>query len=225
MRAVDAAAPERVEVLIERAGAAVARAAVRMMGGTYGRRVVILAGKGNNGADGRAAAQRLVRQGVHVQIIDAAEAPDEVGPCDLVIDAAYGTGFRGTYHAPDAGDAPVVAVDIPSGVKGLAGEAGPGVLPADRTVTFAAQKPGLLFPPGAELAGAVEVADIGLDAGRSASAHLVQQADVAAWLPRRATDSHKWRAAVWVVAGSGGMLGAAHLAAHAAQRAGAGMVR
>ena len=53
MRAIDAAAPEPVEVLIDRAGAALARAAVRMLGGTYGRRVVVVAGKGNNGADGR----------------------------------------------------------------------------------------------------------------------------------------------------------------------------
>ncbi|CAN5568249.1 hypothetical protein BH18ACT1_BH18ACT1_18690 [soil metagenome] len=53
MGAVDAAAPEPVEVLIGRAWAAVARTAVAMLGGTYGRRVVVLAGKGNNGADGR----------------------------------------------------------------------------------------------------------------------------------------------------------------------------
>ena len=56
MRAIDAAAPDPVEVLIARAGAAVARAARRMLGGTYGRRVVVVAGKGNNGNDGRAAA-------------------------------------------------------------------------------------------------------------------------------------------------------------------------
>ena len=56
MAAVDAAAPEPVAVLIERAGAAVARAALDLLGGAYGRRVVVVAGKGNNGADGRAAA-------------------------------------------------------------------------------------------------------------------------------------------------------------------------
>ena len=47
---------------------------------------------------------------------------------DLVIDAAYGTGFRGDYHAPDPGGAPVLAVDIPSGVNGLTGEAGDGAV-------------------------------------------------------------------------------------------------
>ncbi len=224
MRAVDAAATEPVGVLIDRAGAAVARAAVRLMGGTYGRRVVVLAGKGNNGADGRVAAERLRKRGAQVVVIDAADAPDAVPPCDLLIDAAYGTGFHGTWVGPDTGGAPVLAVDIPSGVDGLTGRAGDGVLPADRTVTFAALKPGLLFAPGSLLSGTVEVADIGLDVP-DARSFLVEQADVAGWLPRRPAEAHKWRSAVWVIAGSGGMMGAAHLAARAAQRSGAGMVR
>ena len=80
MRVADAAATEPVEVLIERAGAAVARAAVRMMGGTYGRRVVVVAGKGNNGADGRVAAARLAERGVQVTILDAALNPPVVPP-------------------------------------------------------------------------------------------------------------------------------------------------
>lgn len=224
MRAADAAAPEPVDVLIDRAGAAVARAAVRMMGGTYGRRVVVVAGKGNNGADGRVAAERLRKRGVQVTVLDAAEQHEAVPPCDLVIDAAYGTGFRGIWYGPDPGGASVLAVDIPSGVDGLTGRATDGVVPADRTVTFAALKPGLLFAPGSLLAGTVEVADIGLDVPNARS-FLVEQADVAGWLPRRPVEAHKWRAAVWVIAGSGGMMGAAHLAARAAQRSGAGMVR
>ena len=59
MAAIDAAAPEGTDVLVARAGAAVAIAARRMMGGTYGRRVLVAAGKGNNGADGRVAAAAL----------------------------------------------------------------------------------------------------------------------------------------------------------------------
>ena len=114
MGAIDAAAPEPVEVLIERAGAAVARAATGLLGGTYGRRVVVVAGKGNNGNDGRAAARRLSRQGVRVRVLDAADLPEALPPCDLVIDAAYGTGFRGEWVAPTT-EAPVLAVDIPSG--------------------------------------------------------------------------------------------------------------
>jgi hydroxyethylthiazole kinase-like uncharacterized protein yjeF len=59
----------------------------------------------------------------------------------------------------------------------------------------------------------------------SAQVGVVEQADVAAWVPARTATTHKWKAALLVVAGSPGMTGAAHLAAAAAQRAGAGMVR
>jgi ADP-dependent NAD(P)H-hydrate dehydratase / NAD(P)H-hydrate epimerase len=222
MAAVDAAAPEPVEVLIERAGAAVAGEALRMLGGAYGRRIVVLAGKGNNGSDGRAAAVRLHRRGARVDVIDALDAPHRVADADLVIDAAYGTGFHGEYDAPET-DAPVLAVDIPSGVDGITGEAAGRVLRADRTVTFAALKPGLLLADGRALAGQVVVADIGLAA--SSDAALVEAADVAAWLPRLRPEGHKWKAAVLVVAGGPGMTGAAHLVAAAAQRTGAGMVR
>jgi hydroxyethylthiazole kinase-like uncharacterized protein yjeF len=225
MAAVDAAAPEPVEVLIGRAGSALARAAVGMVGGTYGRRVVVVAGKGNNGADGRDAAARLRRRGTVVHVVDALDLDGGRLPAsDLVIDAAYGTGFRGEYDAPDAGGAPVLAADIPSGVSGSTGEAGAGAVRAVRTVTFAALKPGLVLEPGRSLAGAVEVADIGLDCSR-ARAHVVEAADVAGWLPARPVDAHKWRSAVWIVGGSPGMSGAAVLAASAAARAGAGYVR
>ena len=117
----------------------------------------------------------------------------------------------------------MLAVDIPSGVDGLTGQVPGGALTAARTVTFAALKPGLLLPPGADRAGQVDVADIGLDVS-GARAHVVEGADVAAWLPRRATAGHKWQAAVRVVAGSPGMTGAAHLTSAAAFRAGAGYV-
>ena len=224
MADVDRAAPEAVEALISRAGAATARTAIRMLGGTYGRRVVVVAGKGNNGADGRDAAVRLARQGVRVTVVEASDAGDRLPTCDLVVDAAYGTGFRGGYRAPDPGGAPVLAVDIPSGVDGLTGEAGEGSAQAAVTVTFAALKPGLLLNPGRERAGSVEVADIGLDVS-GAKAVLVEPDDVADWLPERPVATHKWKSAVWVAAGSPGMAGAAHLCARAAMRAGAGAVR
>ncbi|MGI8686445.1 MAG: NAD(P)H-hydrate dehydratase [Acidimicrobiales bacterium] len=225
MKAVDAAAPEPVEVLVARAGSAVARAAERMLGGTYGRRVVVVAGKGNNGADGRWAAERLRRRGVGVVVVDAASAPADLPPCDLVIDAAYGTGFRGSYVAsrPPAG-VPVLAVDIPSGVDGLTGEADDGAVRADVTVTFAALKPGLLLGDGPERCGRVDVVDIGLDTS-GARMHLVEDGDVVARLPRRPRASHKWQSAVFVAAGSAGMAGAALLAGRSALRAGAGYVR
>src|SRR5688500_14906929 len=159
MRAVDAAATDAHDVLVERAGAAVAGTALSMLGGAYGRRVVVVAGKGSNGADGRVAARRLTRRGVRVLVLDAG-AVDVLPDCDLVIDAAYGTGFRGEYQAPPTSRARVLAVDIPSGVDGDTGVACEGAVRADRTITFAALKPGLLLADGPERAGEVDVADI-----------------------------------------------------------------
>ena len=225
MRALDAAAPEPLDVLVERAGRAAARSALRLLGSAYGRRVVVVAGPGTNGADGRVVARRLERAGVRVTVLEVADAAGaRLAGCDLVVDAAYGTGFRGTWSPPLVGSAPVLAVDLPSGVDGSTGAAAGPVLRATRTVTFAALKPGLLLGAGAAAAGEVEVADIGLDVG-GAGARLVEDADVAAWLPERATEAHKWQHAVWLVAGSPGMSGAAALATRGAQRAGAGYVR
>jgi hydroxyethylthiazole kinase-like uncharacterized protein yjeF len=228
MGAIDAAAVEPVEELIHRAGRATAQVAFDMLGGAYGRVVNVLAGGGNNGNDGRSAGASLRQRGVQVRIIDAATRPPVLPPCDLVIDAAYGTGFRGDWIAPDVtspgGERPMVlAVDIASGVNALTGAAGLGVLAADRTVTFQALKPGLIFGAGRELSGDVVVADIGLDVS-VATQHLVEESDVAAWWPTRAHDAHKWKGAVRVVAGSPGMLGAGRLCAEAAARSGAGLV-
>jgi hydroxyethylthiazole kinase-like uncharacterized protein yjeF len=224
MAAIDRAAPEAVDVLVARAGAAVAWTARELLGGVYGRRVVVLAGKGNNGNDGRDAARRLRRWGVRTSVVEVADAPAVLPAADLVIDAAFGTGFRGEYRAPDVRGTPVLAVDIPSGVDGLTGAVAERVLPAVRTVTFAALKPGLVLFPGAAYTGDLDVVDIGLDVS-VATIGLVEGSDVGAWLPSRPPSSHKWRQAVWVAAGSPGMTGAAALVAGAALRAGAGYVR
>ncbi|MDP9464970.1 MAG: hypothetical protein M3P52_10125, partial [Actinomycetota bacterium] len=223
MAAIDAGAPVRPEVLIERAGAAVAWAALRMLGGAYGRTVNVLCGKGNNGADGRVAARLLAAKGVRVRIFEVPSCPPALPPSDLVIDAAYGTGFHGSWSPPDVGDTPVLAVDVPSGVDALTGDIAGEVLAAAHTVTFAALKPGLLMPPGSALAGELELADIGLDVGW-ARANLVQAADVVGWWPERDDYAHKWRTAVRVIAGSSTMTGAARLVSQAAMRTGAGMV-
>lgn len=250
MAAIDAAAPEPVEVLIDRAGAAVARAALDLMGGTYGRRAVVLAGPGHNGDDGRAAARRLRRRGVRVRIADAVAAT-RVGaplpPADLYVDAAFGTGLSRPYSPPPRSDpeAPVLAVDIPSGLDGLTGtvlgvsaragastvaaspragsESGSSVWAADRTVTFAALKPGLLYGAGPALCGELDVADIGLDPAVEPACGLMTDADVAP-LPAGTNATHKWRSAVLVAAGSPGMAGAAALVCAAALRSGARMV-
>ncbi len=226
--------------LVLRAGGAVARAGRRLLGGTYGRRVVVVAGKGNNGADGVVAAGLLSHWGARVDVFRLADGIDQarldraLGRADLAVDAMFGTGFRG----PLTGDAaivvaafevagpPVLAVDIPSGVDGRTGAVRGSAVRATATICLAALKPGLLLEPGASHAGEVEVADIGIDPGHVSLA-VPEESDVAAWLHAvdRPTESHKWSVGgVYVVAGSAGMAGAANLTSRAALRAGAGIV-
>ena len=148
MAAVDRAAAEPEAVLIERAGFAVAVAARRILGRTYGSRIVVVSGRGNNGADGRAAARHLGSWGASVHTVEAAAlaAGEQVPgrrPLDLIIDAAYGTGLSRPYGPPEPGVVPVLAVDIPSGLSGYTGEG--RAMQAVTTVTFAALKPGLLL--------------------------------------------------------------------------------
>jgi NAD(P)H-hydrate epimerase len=153
-----------------------------------------------------------------------------------VVDAMFGTGFRGALEGTalalaegvreyGARGRPVIAVDIPSGVDGLTGETRGPAIAADHTVTFAAPKPGVWFHPGRALAGTVHVADIGIDLGPDATCTaLVEESDVAGWIPRREATTHKWRSGVLVIGGSAGMTGAPMLAAHAATHTGAGIV-
>ena len=241
MAAADAAAiaaGTAEAVLVERAGGAVARAALRLLGGPYGRRVVVVCGKGNNGADGVVAARRLAAWGVRPDVFRLADHIDQdrlrraLGRADLAIDAMFGTGFRGALDGGaaqvaglfDQSGVPVLAVDIPSGVDGLTGAVSGAAVRAVATVCLAALKPGLLFEPGATHAGDVEVASIGIDAG-AARLHVAGADDIRAWWPARPPETHKWDAGgVYVVAGSEGMTGAAMLTSRAALRAGAGIV-
>jgi ADP-dependent NAD(P)H-hydrate dehydratase / NAD(P)H-hydrate epimerase len=228
MRAFDLASPVPIPALIERAGAAVAHEAINMLGGTYGRRVILLAGSGNNGADGRAAAVRLERRGVRVHTIEVnryRSVPERIEECDLVIDAVVGTGFTGQFSAPNVAGALVLAVDIPSGVDGLTGlvRVQNSAFRADRTVTFAAWKPGLLFGRGPEFSGVVKVIDIGLPV--TSSVHVLNLQTARNRLPQRPLNDHKWKSAVFVIGGSVGMTGAPRLATAAAMRCGSGMVR
>jgi NAD(P)H-hydrate epimerase len=227
MRAADEAALAGVShgVLVERAGTAVAHAALRVMGGAYGRHVVLVAGKGSNGADGRVAAALLRRRGARVTVFGAAEAPPALPPCDLAIDGAYGTGFHGSYDAPlvQTGT-PVLAIDIPSGVDADTGGASGAATRASHTVTFAAYKPGLLQGAGPELSGRVQVADIGIGFAPPGAA-LMEDADVTRLLPARPRLSHKWTTALGIAAGSPGMEGSAVLCSRGALAAGAGMIR
>jgi NAD(P)H-hydrate epimerase len=177
--------------------------------------------------------------GVPVSIATEADFEAGLGACDLVADAILGTGARGApsclaaaaIDAVNRAGAPVVAVDIPSGIDPDTGAVPGAVVTAASTVTFAAGKAGLYLYPAAAHAGVVEVADIGFPA------YLVESADAAAWLidaesvaavlPSRTPgrDLNKGTYGhVTVYAGSQGYLGAAILSASAAARSGAGLV-
>jgi hydroxyethylthiazole kinase-like uncharacterized protein yjeF len=244
--AQDAAATVPPEVLIDRAGLAVALAAVRE-GAGYGARVAVLVGPGNNGGDGYVAARYLRARGAAVTVHPLAEPKTDLArhtrrlaelagvsigewherqPADLVIDALFGGGFRG--ELPDLApwkdfDVPVVAVDVPSGLSATTGEVHGRVLsPAVRTVTFHGPKVGHLCGEGPDLVGALDVVDIGLP-GVEPAFWECEESD--APLPVRARTAHKWSSgSVLVVGGSGGLDGAATLAAQAALHAGAGAV-
>ncbi len=214
-----ATAPE----LMERAGVAVAREAMRTF--PSARRFAVVCGSGSNGGDGRIAARVLREAGR-----EAVET-DEPGGFDVVIDALFGTGFRGEPRPEavalieriNAAGAPVVAVDVPSGVDASSGEvAGPAVVAA-LTVTFHGLKVGTVVAPGRFHAGRVVVAEIGLEPGETAARRGT--AAILGLVPRRgARDSKMTAGRVLVVGGSRGLSGAVCLAAEAAFRADAGYV-
>ena len=156
---------------------------------------------------------------------------------DLIIDAIYGTGFKGAVkeyagriiEAINASEKPVVAVDLPSGVEADTGSVSGPCIRAGVTVTFGLPKVGLLLEPGAGYVGELRVVDISLPGvlltDERISLNLISQSLVRGWLPFRPSSSHKGDyGRVLVIGGSIGMAGAACLAAAAAARAGAGLV-
>ncbi|BAS27120.1 NAD(P)H-hydrate dehydratase [Limnochorda pilosa] len=156
----------------------------------------------------------------------------------VVVDALLGTGVTGPLRDPyplwvaalNRFEGTVVSVDLPSGLDADTGQAHPEAVRAHWTVTLGLAKPGLFLLPGAEYAGRVEVASIGLppealEDPAQAPIELLEGRDVAALLPARPADSHKGTYGhLLVVAGSQGMSGAAVLVARAALRSGAGLV-
>ena len=218
-----AEAGHNVGQLMERAGAAVAREVLQRF--PEARRVAVVCGGGSNGGDGRIAV-RILREADR----DAVETT-AVEQADVIVDALFGTGFHGepreeaaaTIERINAAGAPVVSVDVPSGVDASTGEvAGPAVRAA-LTVTFHGRKLGLAVAPGLFHAGEVVVADIGLEAAETQN--RLTAAAILALVPRKRPEDSKYTSgAVLVVGGAPGMTGAACLAAEAALRADAGYV-
>ncbi|HEX4745892.1 MAG TPA: NAD(P)H-hydrate dehydratase [Gaiellaceae bacterium] len=215
--------PASIPELMERAGSAVAREA--MLAFPAARSFACVCGGGSNGGDGRVAA-RVLRETGHV-----ADETTELDGYDVVVDALFGTGFRGEPR-PEAAEliarmnaaaAPVVAVDVPSGVDASTGEIAATAVEAELTVTFHAPKVGLLVAPGRFHAGRVTVADLGLEDGPT-EARRATPALLGA-IPRRGARDTKYSSgSLLVVGGQPGMTGAACLTAMAALRADAGYV-
>lgn len=246
-RRVDKAWEGDLTAAMDRAGHAVALAAVRH-GAGYGRRVVVLAGPGNNGGDGYVAARYLERRGAFVQIRTLGSPKSEVASAaadaaagagipvsdlgapdpdaDLVVDALFGGGVRGGLPSPViawmATDAPVIAVDFPTGLDPDTGQVAERAFRAVETVTFGAIKTGHVMGRGPEHCGEVTVADIGIEGGDPAFS-IAEKSDAAR--PERERTTHKWDAgAVLVVGGSTGMVGASIFAGRGALAFGAGSV-
>jgi len=231
MRAAEERYAGTVEELMERAGQAVARHALEDFGNAQSFTVVC--GGGSNGGDGRFAARVLEEAGREVLVVDAKPEDEEkdLGDPDVLIDALFGTGFEGEPRAGAARlieqindlGAPVLSVDLPSGVDASTGEVAGAAVDADMTVTFHGEKVGHYVTPGAFLAGYVEVADIGLEPFETQSARVTRA--ILDQLPRRRPEGNKYESGHVVVAGgSPGMSGAPCLSALAAFRADAGYV-
>lgn len=242
--------------LMMSAGQAVAEAAMNLV---EEGPILVVAGRGNNGGDGFVAAAELAARGREVSVIllcerdslkgDAALAargwkypvlpfnPQAIGRPALIIDALFGAGLdRPVKGAPydmieavNANGAPVLAVDLPSGINGTTGAPMGIAIRATETVTFFRRKPGQLLLPGRVHCGHVRVADIGIDPKvlgeiRPATFENVPSTWQRAF-PVPKIDGHKYsRGHVLAVSGDIAATGASRLAARAALRAGAGLV-
>ncbi|MEZ0579555.1 bifunctional ADP-dependent NAD(P)H-hydrate dehydratase/NAD(P)H-hydrate epimerase [Nocardioides sp. MH1] len=238
--------------LMQRAAYGLAHAVLDLLGGGYGRRVLLLVGSGDNGGDALYAGVVLARRGVQVEawllsdrvhegglaaLREAGgrarrpDAPPTGGRFDVVVDGIVGIGGRPPLRADAAAalealsGVPVVAVDTPSGVDVDTGELAGAHVTADVTVTFGTHKVAHLVDPAARASGAVHLVDIGLDLPAPALEAL-QPDDVARLLPRPTPDAHKYtRGVVGVRAGSTTYPGAALLSVAGAACGLAGMVR
>src|SRR3954447_23212850 len=178
--------------LMLRAGQAVAAAAMDLV--EQGP-ILVVAGRGNNGGDGFVAATELVARGRSVAVMLACERDSLQGdaalaargwkgpvlPCNapavgtpaLIVDALFGAGLnrpvKGDTHdiidAINASDAPVLSIDLPSGINGTTGDVMGVAVHATETVTFFRRKPAHLLLPGRVHCGRLPLADIGIDAG------------------------------------------------------------
>ena len=235
--------------LMQQAAAGLAHAVLDLLGGGYGRRVLLLVGPGNNGGDALYAGARLAGRGCAVEAWLLADPVHEGGLAalraaggrvdeprdgthpDVVVDGIVGIGGRPGLR-PDAvaalahvADVPVVAVDVPSGIGVDTGELDGPHVEATLTVTFGTHQVGHLVDPAALACGTVHLVDLGLDLP-PAPVEALQPGDVRRLLRPPGPTGHKYtRGVVGVRAGSATYPGAALLCVGGADCGLAGMVR
>lgn len=204
-------------------------------------RVILVAGRPRAGGD--AALHLAAYERCGGRVLEASDATSlahhsrELNEADAVVDAVLGTGLKSevrdhlarVIEAVNRSPAPVLAVDIPSGLDADNGRALGAAVEAERTVTFGFAKAGLVTYPGFERAGELRVADIGIPAALAARQAvrlgLLDEAEARSMMPRRPRGGHKGTFGhLLVVAGSAGKTGAALLSAQGGLRAGAGLV-
>ena len=169
------------------------------------------------------------------EVLKKEEIPTKI-EADLIVDALFGTGFAGEIagyvkhivEMINSCSAPVVSVDIPSGLHADTGQFTGSCIRAERTVTMALPKIGHFFFPGKEMSGKVSVVDIGVPDHvideENINLNLITEHGVKKILPKRPGDAYKGTCGrVVLIAGSTGMTGAACLASLSSLRAGAGM--
>ncbi len=196
--------------------------------------VVCAAPPGDFAGDAHVNLERLPGEAPLELIEDRERTERALAEATVIVDALLGTGFQGeprgavgeAIEAVNAARAPVVSVDVPSGVDASTGVASGAAVRAAVTVTFHAGKPGLWIAPGKAHAGEVNSIDIGIPRGSPGEATIgLIEPSVLDRLPRRGASSTKFISGhVLLAGGSRGLTGAPRMAAEAAMRAGAGYV-
>ncbi|HHY85827.1 MAG TPA: NAD(P)H-hydrate dehydratase [Verrucomicrobia bacterium] len=225
--------------VIRRVGKAVARCALART--RSGDRILVLCGRGNNGADARAALDHLTdRQVEALDVRDPEAALQQLESAlslqpVLVIDGLFGIGINRPLDAAwqrfiervNAARRPVLSVDVPSGLNADSGEVMGDAIRATITLTVGAPKVGLLKSRAWPYVGRLEVADdVGLIRPvMRTELNWTMPEDFAGYPPARAVHAHKGSCGhVAVLAGSPGYHGAAVLASRGAQRARPGLI-
>lgn len=221
----------RIDEAIERAGYAIFQTALRMLGGAYGKRVVVIYGPGNNGRDALVAAGLLRRSGVLVKEVpyegDEYSELKMFQGIDLIVDGCFGMGISRSFTPPaHDGGAKVLAVDLPSGLDGDSGQEKGNAIHSRATVNLSGVKLGSLIGRGPDLCGDLYVAGLGLEGVDmpNVQEYLIDDFDLLELIGKRNRNDNKWSHSVAVVAGSPGMDGAAHLVCTSAYLSGAGIV-